>query len=1020
MLYPKNRERFSDDLFKNPTSEYRATPFWAWNSSLDKDELTRQIEIFKKMGYGGFHMHVRAGMDTVYLSDEFFSLAGVCVDKAKELGMLAWLYDEDRWPSGAGGGYVTKDKEFRQRHLMFTEKKLNGEDDLLLGTYDISIDDDGLMSGYRRIDENENADGVKRYAYRTIEKTGNGWFNNQCYSDLLNPNAVKRLIEVTHEAYKAHLGDEFSKTIKAIFTDEPQTAWQKPAKSAKDHDDISLPWTDEYASKYSEKYGEDILDKLPEVFYESSDGVKSVTRYRYHEFTTELFATAFADQYGSWCRNNNLPMTGHIMNEQLLSNQTFSVGDAMRHYRNFGIPGIDMLLDGHEYVTAKQCQSMVNQNGNEAMLCELDGVTNWDFDFKHHKHHGDWQAALGVTVRVPHLAWYAMNGESKRDYPASISYQAAFADKYHIIEDYFGRVAVALTRGKRSCHVAMLHPIRTMWLNFGTEEHTQQFRQDYDDRYFGPLCKAMITNLVDFDFLSESNLEYQVDKDKISDILSVGCAKYDVVVVPKIETICSSTLQIFDKYIESGGVLIWSGDCPKYVDGILSDKAKAVYDKSQKIGGDICDIVDAVDKYREIDIVENGERCLKYTYQMRNDGSEKWLFIAKAAHETDVDSVNCDDITLKIDGEYHPTIYDAMSGKIFAADFEIRDGKTYIHQKMYADDSLLLRLTKAKINVDEKMVKPCGFDGNTFESAKFSLDEPNVFLLDKAEFKLDDGEFEGKEEILRLDNICRQRLNWKDRSEGSPQPWVINDTTVTNLLTLKYEFESKIITDVILAGENLSTCKIYFNGAEINPAVIGNYVDISIEKIALGALKIGKNEIIIEMPYFIKANPESCYLLGDFGVYCNEKNEPYIDKLPDKLRFADIAKQGLMFYGGDVRYKLNVNVNSGKINIYLPKIRGAMAEILLDGDYAGDIVTAPFSLHIDNVKNGEHEITIRLIGTRVNTFGALHMTWHGDADHNGDYIPIWWGPNAWRTYANSWTYDYVTWEQGVVAPPVIG
>lgn len=32
MLYPKNqRKTLSRELFKNPTSEYRGAPFWAWN-----------------------------------------------------------------------------------------------------------------------------------------------------------------------------------------------------------------------------------------------------------------------------------------------------------------------------------------------------------------------------------------------------------------------------------------------------------------------------------------------------------------------------------------------------------------------------------------------------------------------------------------------------------------------------------------------------------------------------------------------------------------------------------------------------------------------------------------------------------------------------------------------------------------------------------------------------------------------------------------------------------------------------
>ena len=125
MIYDENRKRKELDkkLFENPTCEYRGTPFWAWNCDLERDELLRQIDVFKEMGLGGFHMHVRTGMSTEYLSDEFMSLIKACTEHAKENEMLAWLYDEDRWPSGAAGGIVTKDVNMRQRYLRFTPNK---------------------------------------------------------------------------------------------------------------------------------------------------------------------------------------------------------------------------------------------------------------------------------------------------------------------------------------------------------------------------------------------------------------------------------------------------------------------------------------------------------------------------------------------------------------------------------------------------------------------------------------------------------------------------------------------------------------------------------------------------------------------------------------------------------------------------------------------------------------------------------------------------------------------------------
>ena len=40
--------------FGNPGVEYRGLPFWAWNGELDREEIKRQVNVFKDMGFGGF------------------------------------------------------------------------------------------------------------------------------------------------------------------------------------------------------------------------------------------------------------------------------------------------------------------------------------------------------------------------------------------------------------------------------------------------------------------------------------------------------------------------------------------------------------------------------------------------------------------------------------------------------------------------------------------------------------------------------------------------------------------------------------------------------------------------------------------------------------------------------------------------------------------------------------------------------------------------------------------------------
>ena len=120
MLYSKCEKPLTEELFRNPTKEYRGAPFWSWNCRLDQEELLRQIDILHEMGFGGFHIHVRVGLDTPYLGKEYMDLIAVCAEKARKLGMTLWLYDEDRWPSGTAGGTVTKNPENRVRHLLVT------------------------------------------------------------------------------------------------------------------------------------------------------------------------------------------------------------------------------------------------------------------------------------------------------------------------------------------------------------------------------------------------------------------------------------------------------------------------------------------------------------------------------------------------------------------------------------------------------------------------------------------------------------------------------------------------------------------------------------------------------------------------------------------------------------------------------------------------------------------------------------------------------------------------------------
>ena len=528
MLYPNSHTpHLQKELFESPTSEYRSTPFWAWNGKLNPERLSEQIHFFKKMGFGGFHMHVRTGMDSPYLTEEFMGYIRHCIDEAKDNQMLAWLYDEDRWPSGTAGGRVTAGKpEHARKSLLFTttpypeeslrksqepeagrgQDNIRQENGVLLAIYDVTLNPDGTLKDFAFAEEKAPlpSGAVRWYAYMEYA-SADPWFNNQAYSDTLNPEAIDEFIELTHEAYYKSVGSSFGRTVPAIFTDEPQFTPKQPLNFAAEQTDIFLPWTRALPEIYEETYHENLLEHLPELFWELPEGKLSAVRWRFENLVTDLFVKTYCRKIGDWCREHNLYLTGHVMGEGSLSDQTQAVGDAMRCYRAFVLPGIDMLCDFHEYTTAKQTASIVHQNGAEGMLSELYGVTGWDYDFRGYKLQGDWQAALGVTVRVPHLAWMTMKGEAKRDYPASISYQSPWAEEFSMIEDHFARLNTALTRGKPVVRVAVVHPIESYWLAWGPQDQTALLREEMD-RQFKELAETFLFHTIDFDYLCEAEL----------------------------------------------------------------------------------------------------------------------------------------------------------------------------------------------------------------------------------------------------------------------------------------------------------------------------------------------------------------------------------------------------------------------------------------------------------------------------------------------------------------------------------
>ncbi len=1009
----KNKsDEFDYNLFKNPTVKYRGLPFWSWNCKLRKETVKEQLAIFKDMGFGGVVIHPRDGLDTEYLGSEFMELVSYTARLCRENGLICWLYDDDRFPSGAADGLVTQNPRYRAREMRLTCAPLGTEYSPSRSEFETAVDSGALPRGYfltayaieiknkrlasyRRLntareinDAVENGETV-RYAYLELEKESE-FFNDCTYSDTMNPDAVERFISVTHKRYKAALASDFGTTAAAIFTDEPRIGKQQPIKAACSNEDVYVPYTEYFADWCKRERGFDPLDTAVEYVWDREDGDMS-GRHAYHDAASECFARVFMDGICDWCKDNGILMTGHILGESPLGAQSTTVGEAMRCYRKMDIPGVDMLIDGREFTSVKQAASVAAQYGREAVMSEEYGVTNWDCTFKTYKLQGDWQAALGITIRVPHLSHMSLKGEAKRDWPGSIFFHSPWYTEFSYIENHFARLNTVLTRGSRITRVAVINPVESLWVSYGADDITREKRADMDKK-FEKTAEWLLLGGIDFDYISESLLT-ELETAISQKTLSVGKCSYTAVIVPECLTIRKTTLEILKKFAENGGTVIFAGSPPSLTDAKPSEEAADLSSKCIRVPLERAALTNALKDF--CDVEYDNDNVL---YQLRDDSDCKWLFLCHAYPTEGEREKN----TVRVRGEYSLTVYDTLNGERRSMPSRTENGMTVFEWNCYGEDSILIRLGKDTNGFENYRTVEYEAVKTINKITRFNRTEPNVLLLDYARFSVDGGEIHEKTALIKADNAVRDALGFTPRTGLDRQPYATEEGE-THIVTLYFDINSEIESECSLALEDADRCRVFLNGTEADGTAVDWYVDKAINVINMPRLKKGVNELKIEMRYNRKSYLENLYLLGDFDVRGMKIAAPNYS-----LSFGDICAQGMPFYTGNLEYIFEDEILSdGEYCVCVPKFSAPVISAQVDGEARGLIAFSPHIINLGKLSAGRHEIKLTMYGNRFNSFGVLH---------NADENYTWYGNTSYRTTGEKWTDKYMLRPAGIMSP----
>jgi len=1011
------------ELFQSPPSEFRGKPFWALNGRLEEAEMRRQIGVFQEMGLGGAFLHSRVGLGTPYLSDEWFKLMRACADECKKRKMEAWLYDEDRWPSGAAGGLVTKDEKYRIRMLSMetVEPAKYSPDPRDIAAF-AAVVDGSKASGVRPFKAGTDAKpGESVLVFRVIVQGVSPWYNDAAYLDTMSPEAVWKFIQVTHDAYAREMGSDFGTVVPGIFTDEPNYfggGWNSRNE---------LPWTGGIPEAFERRYGYDLLGRLPELFYTVDGETYSRVRRDFYDCATHLFVESFSGQIGRWCGTHGIRFTGHVLCEETLRTQTGFVGAAMRFYEYMQAPGIDILTGQvlkrpggrePEYLTAKQCASALRQFGRTWMLSELYGCTGWQFTFAEHKAVGDWQAAMGVNLRCPHLSYYTMAGEAKRDYPASISYQSPWCKDYGLVEDYFSRVGVMLTGGEPVRDIAVIHPIESGW---GVNIPGDSGKIDDLNGKLEEVQRILLEEHLDFDYVDEDILSRHGSVSATE--FRVAQASYRTIVVPPMITIRKSTLDMLGRFVDGGGTVVFVQPVPVRTDSDLSIAAAELARRSATCPLDREKLVSALlapGKLRRVSVSDvDGSQCRPVLYMMRREPKtgRTTVFLCNTIQASGTKA-----LTVRIPAKGQVQEWDPVTGEVWVADARADGDDSVVATSMAGSGSRLFVVDPAADSSLKPRPEPKEIRHEAVNPAAWAvrLDEPNAMPLDMPEYSISGGDWKEPTEILKVDRVVRDAAGLRHRGGAMVQPWA--DTTPPDLKTVPVRLRYRFAADTVPASachlvmEFPEKFRVSLNGKPLaTNHTDGWWIDRSFNRIVLpvGSIKKGDNELLLETDYGPKSGLECLYLAGDFGA--RWENRKAVLTAPVKnLKLGDWRSQGLPCYTGMVSYSATVAIPAGsgnRVMLALPAWDGTLVKISVNGKKAGRIAWPPYETDITPALiPGNNLVEITVVSSRRNLLGPLHLK---------ELYPGWTGPGEFVSDGDRFTPDYVSVPYGLMEPPLI-
>ncbi len=593
-------------------------PFF-WQHGEDEATLREYMDAIYRSGIRSVCVECRPHPD--FCGPKWWEDMDVILDEARTRGMHVWILDDDHFPTGHCNGAIAKaDVSLRPWYvcqvfadafgpvpanrfdvaaamarasapnpqapgtltgLTAIEKQHFENDERLLSVSAWRVGADGRLTDPVDVTDHVT-DGVLTWdvpagTWRicAVFTTHNG-DGRPDYMNILDDDSVRVLIDAVYEPHYARYAEDFGKTIRGFFSDEPMVGnvagMYQPGKLGTEKP-VTNPWEKKLPGMMEERLGSGWKHELALLWQEGTEEKTTRVRQAYMDACTRRIEDSFAGQLGAWCEAHGVEYIGHIWEDGDLS---YNFGGGLGHYframHGNHMGGVDVVFSGsmrpYSYLNPKGGRSgdfyyhvlpklassfaHVDPKKQGRAMCEIFGATSWEFGLDQMKYIADNFLVGGVNRYVPHA--FSPAPFPDPDCPPHFYAHGENAqfEGFGLLMGYMQRMCHLLDGGTAAPEAAVLYHAENEWPGDLTDV-THHMLCDTPARILGQ-------HQIDYDILPADILAE--DGTFADGALRIGNMSYQALIVPAADETSETLVQFAEAAEKAGFPVFFLGHRP--------------------------------------------------------------------------------------------------------------------------------------------------------------------------------------------------------------------------------------------------------------------------------------------------------------------------------------------------------------------------------------------------------------------------------------------------------------------------